>query len=96
MFFDPHVLGDSAMQNTYYAGWGTLALINANLGQLKGDNGLAWFLLSLIVGPIATSCCSSAARPTPRRGEPRHADRRCGFQVCVSVDASRHQAYKAS
>ena len=42
------------MQNSYYAGWGTLALINANFGQLKGGNGLVWFLVSLVLGPIAT------------------------------------------
>jgi hypothetical protein len=42
------------MHQSYYAGWGTLALINANLGQLKGGNGLAWFLASLFLGPIAT------------------------------------------
>jgi len=53
------------MQNTYYAGWGTLALINANLGQLKGDNGLAWFLLSLIVGPIATILLLLRGAPNP-------------------------------
>ena len=38
----------------YYVGWGTLTLINANLWQLKGRSGLNWFLLSLLLGPIAT------------------------------------------
>ncbi len=39
------------------AGWGTLALIkvgNAGLAQGKNRSGLAWFLLSLFLGPIAT------------------------------------------
>jgi hypothetical protein len=35
-------------------GWGTLSLINAGLAQGKGRSGLAWFLLSILLGPIAT------------------------------------------
>lgn len=38
----------------YYVGWGTLALINAGLAQAKGRGGLVWFLLSLLLGPVAT------------------------------------------
>lgn len=38
----------------YPAGWGTLTLINAGLAQGKGRSGLAWFLVSLLLGPIAT------------------------------------------
>jgi len=38
----------------FYVGWGTLALINGNLAQLKGRSGVLWFLGSLLVGPIAT------------------------------------------
>ena len=38
----------------YVVGWGTLALINAGLAEAKGRSRLAWFLLSLILGPIAT------------------------------------------
>ncbi|HEU4388888.1 MAG TPA: hypothetical protein VFV34_13885 [Blastocatellia bacterium] len=38
----------------YVVGWGTLALINAGLAQGKNRSGLAWFLLSLVLGPIAT------------------------------------------
>ncbi len=36
------------------AGWGTLVLINAGLAQGKNRSGLNWFLLSLLLGPIAT------------------------------------------
>lgn len=36
----------------YYAGWGTLSLINAGLAQGKNRSGLAWFLISLLLGPI--------------------------------------------
>ena len=38
----------------YGVGWGTLALINAGLAQGKNRSGLGWFLLSLLLGPIAT------------------------------------------
>lgn len=38
----------------YAIGFGSLALINAGLAQAKNRSGLAWFLLSLLLGPIAT------------------------------------------
>ncbi len=38
----------------YFVGWGTLALINAGLAQSKNRSGLNWFLLSLLLGPLAT------------------------------------------
>jgi hypothetical protein len=38
----------------YFVGWGTLALINAGLAQGKHRSGLNWFLISLLLGPIAT------------------------------------------
>jgi hypothetical protein len=38
----------------YFVGWGTLSLINAGLAQSKGRGGLAWWLLSLLLGPVAT------------------------------------------
>lgn len=42
------------MENQYFVGWGTLALINAGLAQAKNRTGLNWFLLSLVLGPVAT------------------------------------------
>ncbi len=39
---------------SYAVGWGSLALINANIAQLKGKSGLLWFFVSLLLGPIAT------------------------------------------
>ncbi len=43
------------MENTeYFVGWGTLTLINAGLAQAKGRSGLLWWLISLVLGPIAT------------------------------------------
>ena len=38
----------------YYVGWFTLALINAGLAQSKRRKGLNWFLISLLIGPLAT------------------------------------------
>ena len=35
-------------------GWFTLALINAGLAQGKRRSGAAWFLVSLLAGPVAT------------------------------------------
>lgn len=44
------------MDNEFYVGIGTLALINAGIAQGKNRSGLNWFLLSLVLGPIATFC----------------------------------------
>jgi len=38
----------------YAVGWFTLALINAGLAQAKNRSGLGWWLISLLIGPIAT------------------------------------------
>ncbi len=45
---------DAVVTTGYGIGWGTLALINAGLAQAKDRSGLAWFLISLLLGPIAT------------------------------------------
>lgn len=41
-------------QTEFFVGWGTLSLINAGLAQGKRRSGLNWFLISLLLGPIAT------------------------------------------
>ena len=51
--------------SSYAIGWGTLALINAGLAQAKNRGGLNWFLLSLLLGPIATFLLVLAA-PLPK------------------------------
>jgi hypothetical protein len=38
----------------FFVGWGTLSLINAGLAQAKGRSGLLWWVLSLVLGPLAT------------------------------------------
>jgi hypothetical protein len=45
---------DLAGGSNWYVGWGSLALVNAGLAQGKNRSGLAWFLISLLVGPLAT------------------------------------------
>ncbi len=44
------------IETEWYAGWGTLALVNAGLAQGKNRSGLGWFLASLLLGPLATFC----------------------------------------
>lgn len=39
---------------SYAIGWGTLALINGVLAQCKNRSAFAFFLLSLLCGPLAT------------------------------------------
>ena len=51
---------------TYAVGWGTLALINAGLAQSKGRSRLAWFLASLVLGPIATFIIVVTDEPMPK------------------------------
>jgi len=48
------VLLTNTIAGGYAVGLGTLALINAGLAQSKNRSGLNWFLLSLLLGPIAT------------------------------------------
>lgn len=38
----------------FAVGWFTLAFINAGLAQGKNRSGLNWFLLSVLLGPVAT------------------------------------------
>lgn len=48
------------MESEFFVGWGALALINATLSQIKknasgkGLGGFAWWIISLLLGPIAT------------------------------------------
>ena len=38
----------------FAVGWGTLSLINAGLAQSKNHSGFLWWLVSLLLGPVAT------------------------------------------
>ncbi|GAC30186.1 hypothetical protein [Brumicola pallidula] len=48
-------MSEAVLNNgSFFVGWGTLALINAGLAQGKGRGGLNWFLISILLGPLAT------------------------------------------
>jgi hypothetical protein len=49
-----HFFSNFADGAPWFAGWGTLALINAALAQGKNRSGLLWFVVSLLIGPLAT------------------------------------------
>ena len=51
----------------WYAGWGTLALVNAGLAQSKHRSGLIWFLWSLLGGPVVTFVLLLLDDPRERR-----------------------------
>jgi hypothetical protein len=53
--------------NEFYAGWGTLALINSALARCMTRSGLAWFVLSLFLGPIATAALAVLGPPDSRK-----------------------------
>ena len=52
----------------YAVGRGTLTLINAGLAQGKNRSGLGWFLLSLLLGPIATFILVAFCPKLPEQG----------------------------
>jgi hypothetical protein len=52
--YSAHMHSVTAVQTSYSVGWLTLSLINAGLAQGKGRSGLAWWLISLLIGPVAT------------------------------------------
>lgn len=56
--------------SSFFVGWGTLSLINAGLAQGKGRSGLNWFLLSLLLGPLATLLLVLSP-PLPAAGQER-------------------------
>jgi len=49
-----HLGAVAASPEVYSVGWGVLALITAGLAQGKNRRGFAWFLLSILFGPLAT------------------------------------------
>jgi hypothetical protein len=53
----------------YAVGWFTLALINAGMAQGKNRSGLSWFLLSILLGPIATFILVAIMEKLPSRPE---------------------------
>jgi len=60
----------AAESGGFVVGWGTLSLINAGLAQSKGRGGLNWWLLSLLLGPIATLLIVVMDPLVPRAARP--------------------------
>ena len=60
------LLAMERFQPEFYVGWGTLALLNAGVAQGKNRSGLGWFLLSLLLGPIATFVLVAFCPKRPR------------------------------
>jgi len=48
------LFGFDVFNQNFVALWFILALINAGLAQSKNRDGLTWFILSVLLGPIAT------------------------------------------
>ena len=44
------LLADNAQ--VYAIGWGTLSMLGAGIAQGKNRSGLAWFLVTALLGPI--------------------------------------------
>jgi uncharacterized membrane protein len=42
------------VKGSVFAGWGTLALINASIAQLQKRSAWLWWFISLLCCPIAT------------------------------------------
>ena len=57
------------MSNSISSGtfWFTVALLNAGLAETKGRSRWNWFLLSLLLGPIATFFIVTWAPLAPRQ-----------------------------
>jgi hypothetical protein len=62
--------------DTFYLGWGSLALINAALANIDGRSPLKYFLGSLFVGPFVTILL--AVTQEDERGGLRQLDLRRG------------------
>ncbi|MHC5034464.1 MAG: hypothetical protein ACYTFZ_05470 [Planctomycetota bacterium] len=62
------------VEEGFAVGWFALALINAGLAQGKNRKGLNWFLISLLLGPLATLLLVAAFEKLPGRriGSARH------------------------
>ena len=58
--------------NTFFVGWGGLALINAALANIDGRGPLKYFLASLFLGPLITILL--AATREDERGALRQVD----------------------
>ncbi len=56
----------------YAIEWGTLAIINAGIAQGKNRCGLNWFILLILLGPIATFILVALYDKLPPKGNNEH------------------------
>ncbi|WP_174775435.1 hypothetical protein [Cryobacterium frigoriphilum] len=74
MSFISQIIVETADSSTNWTlngwGWFALALVNAGLAEQKNRSRLAWFLGSLVLGPIATALIVMMARPADDPVEP--------------------------
>ena len=61
------MIASITFNDSYYVGWFTLSFVNAGLAQGKGRSGMNWFLLSLLLGPVATFALVAFFEPLPKR-----------------------------
>lgn len=59
------LLAVQEVQSAYVLGWGSLALLTAGVAQGKNRSGLNWFLLSALLGPLATFFLVISAKLPP-------------------------------
>ena len=65
-------LASVSSQQSFAAGWGTLAMLTAGVAQGKNRSGLVWFLASLLAGPIATLILVLVDKLRHRRNDRAH------------------------
>lgn len=68
------IVDQSSQQNGWLlnGGWVVLALVNAGLAEQKNRSRMAWFVASLVLGPVATFLIVVWAPATGEPGEPLH------------------------
>jgi biotin transporter BioY len=50
----------------YAVGWVTLTFINSAIAQSKNRSGILWWVISLLLGPIATAILAVIPAEPPR------------------------------
>lgn len=81
-------MGDYAPQGLF---WISLALINAGLAEQKNRSRLAWFLLSLVLGPFATFYIVATAAVTATPATPATPATQAPAQAPTPTPTPDHQ-----
>jgi len=78
--------------NDYAVGWGTLSLVNAGIAQGKGRSRLNWWLLSLLLGPIATLLLVLSPVLNERTSSPAETEERWKGRPLTTSDSADTEA----